>query len=414
MITRHAMTSIEAALADTRVVVVLGARQVGKSTLLGQVAAGESLKRELLTLDEQSVREAAAADPAGFVAGLETPVGIDEVQRVTDLMTEIKLRVDRDKTPGQFIITGSANLLAMSQVKESLAGRSEYLQLHPFSQGELRGRREDFVAELKNGHFPLIAGAPVGNETYAEVLAKGGYPEVQGRTPGRRARFFESYLEGILERDLAGLSDIVDHAGIRRLLRAIGAISSGELNIEGLSSDLGTPASTLKRHIELLEILFLVRRLPAWSNNLLARTIKRPKIYVADTGLLAYLLGADERRLGSDPGIKGKVLETFVAMELTRQISWLDDRPQLHHFRDRDQREVDIVIEHRDGSVTAVEVKAAATVRAPDLRGLIHLRDKLGDRFKAGALLYTGGRTVPFGDRLAAVPLIGLWAGSAS
>lgn len=411
MITRHAMSAVEAALADTRVVVVLGARQVGKSTLLEQVAAGESPRRELLTLDDQAVREAASADPAGFIAALVTPVGIDEVQRVPELMTEIKVRVDRDSDPGQFIVTGSANLLEMSQVRESLAGRSEYLRLHPFSQGELRGRREDFVLGLKEGRFPRITNAAVGNEAYAEALAKGGYPEVRERAPSRRARFFESYLEGILDRDLASLAGIGDQADIRRLLRAIGAVSSGELSIEGLGNDLGTPPTTLKRHIELLEILFLVRRLPAWSSNLLARTIKRPKIYVADSGLLTYLLGADERRLGSDADIRGKVFETFVAMELTRQISWLDDRPALHHFRDRDQREVDLVIEHRDGSVTAVEVKAAATVRERDLRGLVHLRDKLGNRFKAGALLYTGERTVPFGDRLAAVPLAGLWTG---
>lgn len=411
MVTRNAMASVEAALADTRVVVILGARQVGKSTLLEQVAAGESPKRELLTLDNQAVRESAAADPAGFIAGLETPVAIDEVQRVTELMTEIKLRVDRDGVPGQFIITGSANLLEMSQVKESLAGRSEYLRLHPFSQGELRGVLENFVPGLRAGRFPKVVDAPVGSESYAEMITKGGYPEVQRRPANRRARFFESYIEGILERDLAGLAGIADRSSVRRLLQAVGATSSCELNIEALSSDLGTPASTLKRHIELLEILFLVRRLPAWSNNLLSRTIKRPKIYVADTGLLAYLIGANERRLGSDADVTGKMLETFVAMELTRQISWLDDRPELHHFRDRDKREVDIVMEHRDGSVTAVEVKAAATVRERDLRGLVHLRDKLGDRFKAGALVYTGAHTVPFGDRLAAVPLAGLWGG---
>lgn len=157
-------------------------------------------------------------------------------------------------------------------------------------------------------------------------------------------------------------------------------------------------------------MLFLIRRLPAWSSNLLARSIKRPKVHVADTGLLAYLVGADERRIEADLNLGGMFYETFVAMELHRQISWLDDRPQLFHYRDRDQREVDIVIEHRDGSISAIEVKSAATVHQRDLRGLNHLKHKLGDKFKAGALLYTGANTVPFGDRLAAVPLTGLWA----
>ncbi len=410
LVTRHAQRAAEAALADTRVVVVLGARQVGKSTLLEQIAAAEHTGREVLTLDDQAVRAAATIDPTGFIATLKTPVAIDEIQRVPELMTEIKLRVDRDKAPGQFALTGSANLLEMKQVKDSLAGRAEYLRLHPFSQGELLGHRESFIPGLANGNFPSVTNAPVGRQAYAGILGKGGYPEVQERAAGRRQRFFESYLEGILERDLVSLGDVADRAAVARLLRAIGAISAAELNIDRLSNSLGTPASTIRRHVDLLETLFLLRRLPAWSNNLLARSIKRPKIHVADTGLLAYLAGADERRIEADLDLGGMFYETFVAMELQRQISWLDDRPELFHFRDHEQREVDIVVEYRDGSVSGVEVKSSATVRESDFRGLSHLKNKLGGRFKAGALIYTGANTVSFGDRLAAVPLSGLWA----
>jgi predicted AAA+ superfamily ATPase len=409
LVARHAQHAVEAALADTRVVVVLGARQVGKSTLLDQVASTEGAGREILTLDNQAVRAAATTDPTGFVAGLRTPVAIDEVQRVPELMTEIKLRVDRDGTPGQFAITGSANLLEMKQVKESLAGRAEYLRLHPFSQGEIAGTRETFVPDLADGSFPAIFDAAVGRQAYAEMLARGGYPEAQSRTTNRRARFFESYVEGIMDKDLATLGDVADRAVVARLLRAIGATSAEELNIERLSKTMGAPATTLRRHVELLETLFLIRRLPAWSNNLLARSIKRPKVHITDTGLLAYLVGADEQRIATDLDLGGMFCESFVAMELDRQISWLDDRPQLFHFRDRDQREVDLVLEHRDGSLTAVEVKSAATVHQRDFRGLAYLRDKLGQRFKAGALLYTGANSAPFGDRLAAVPMSGLW-----
>ena len=412
LVTRHAQGAVEDALADTRVVVLLGARQVGKSTLLGQVSDAERGSRKILTFDDQAVREAATDDPAGFVAGLETPIAIDEVQRVPAVMTEIKLRVDRDPAPGQFAITGSANLLEMKKVKESLAGRAEYLRLHPFSQGEMRGKRETFIAGLKQGRFPTVRNAPIGRREYAEVLARGGYPEAQDRPANRRARFFESYVEGILEKDLATLGDVADRALVARLLRAIAATSAAELNVERLSSSMGAPATTLRRHIELLETLFLIRRVPAWSSNLLSRTIRRPKVHVTDTGLLAYLAGADESRIETDLDLGGMFFESFVAMELLRQVSWLDDRPELFHFRDRDQREVDIVLEHRDGSVTAVEVKSAATVRKRDFRGLTHLRDKLGDAFKAGALLYTGESTVSFGDRMAAVPLSGLWAGA--
>jgi predicted AAA+ superfamily ATPase len=414
LITRHAQGAVEDALADTRVVVVLGARQVGKSTLLEQVAAAEDAGRELLTLDRQPTRAAARADPAGFVAELRTPVAIDEIQRVPELMTEIKLRVDRDKAPGQFAITGSANLLEMKQVKESLAGRAEYLRLHPFSQGEIVGRRETFVPDLAAGRFPVITDAPVGRRPHADLLARGGYPEVQDRSASRRARFFESYIQGILDKDLLTLGDVTDRASVALLLTAIAAVSASELNVDGLSRALGTPASTVRRHLDLLETLFLIRRVPAWSNNLLARSIRRPKIHIADSGLLAALIGADERRITSELDLGGTFYETFVAAEISRQISWLDDRPQMFHFRDRDQREVDILLEHRDGSVTAVEVKASATVHRRDFRGLTHLRDKLGARFKAGALVYSGATTVPFGDRLAAMPLPGLWSASSA
>lgn len=411
LLPRHAQAAVAAALADTRVVVLLGARQVGKSTLLMQVAAAEDAGRRLLTLDDQAIRAAATTDPAGFVAGLETPVAIDEIQRVPELMTEIKLRVDRDTTPGQFAITGSANLLEMSRVKDSLAGRAEYLRLHPFSQGELAGRPETFVERLARGEVPSVQDAPVGRPAYAERIARGGYPEVQRRAPGRRQRFFESYVEGVLERDLTSLGDVTDRADVARLLRAVGATSGAELNVERLSRSFGRPASTVRRHLDLLETLFLVRRLPAWSTSLLARTVRRPKLHVADTGLLAHLVGGDERRIEADLDVGGAFFETFVAMELARQVSWLEDRPELFHFRDRDGREVDVVIAHRDGTVSGVEVKAAATIGADDFRGLRHLRDRLGEAFVSGVVLYTGAGTVPFGDRLTAVPVQGLWAG---
>lgn len=383
---------------------------MGKSTLLEQVAAAEGKGRTILTFDDQAVREAALADPAGFVAGLETPVALDEVQRVPEIMTEIKLRVDQDKSPGQFLITGSANLLEMKKVKESLAGRAEYLRLHPFSQGELLAKQETFIPRMFEGAFPQISGAPVGRKAYAAMLATGGYPEVQARQPNRRARWFESYLEGIIERDLATLADVADRTNVTTLLRAIAAISANELVIEGLSNSLKLTGNTLRRHIDLLETLFLVKKLPAWSSNLLSRTVKKPKIYITDTGLLAHLVGANEKRLETDLPLGGIFFESFVAMELQRQISWQDERPALFHFRDQKQREVDVVLERNDGAVVGIEVKAAATIEKKDFNGLRHLRDKLGDRFKGGALIYCGAHTVPFGDRLAAVPLSGLWA----
>lgn len=410
LLTRHALETVQAAISDTRVTVILGARQVGKSTLIEQLAQVEGAGRRLLTLDDQAARLAATTDPAGFIAQLELPAAIDEVQRAPELMTEIKLRVDRDQAPGQILLTGSANLLEMRKVKETLAGRAEYVRLYPFSQGELFGCRESFLDRLPHGEFPEVRDAPVGRGAHAEMFAKGGFPEAQRRAPSRRARFFESYLEGVFDKDAVALGDASEPAELLRLLKALGAVSASELNVDGLSSTTGIPASTLRRRIDLLEALFLIKRVPAWRNNLLARVIKRPKVHLLDTGLLSYLVSADERRIESDMDLGGKFYETFVAMELHKQVSWTVDRPEIHHFRDRDGREVDLVLEYRDGSVVCVEVKASATVRESDLRGLKHLRKALGDRFKAGVLIYAGPDTVRFGDRIAAVPLSGLWA----
>lgn len=406
---RHALDAVAAALEDTRVIVILGARQVGKSTLISQLERVEGRKREILTLDNQAVRAAAIADPAGFMAGLDLPVAIDEIQRAPELMTEIKLRVDADESPGQVVLTGSANLLEMRQVKETLAGRAEYIRLFPFSQGELNGQHESFIPRLAAGEFPEVKGAPVGRRHHAQMLATGGFPEAQHRNAPRRARFFESYLDGVMEKDSIALGDISEPAAVTRLLRAVGAISSSELNIDMLSSSTATPASTIRRRVDLLETLFLIKRIPAWGSNLLSRAIKRPKIHVIDTGLLAYLVSADETRIENELDLGGMFYESFVAMELQKQASWQDDRPELFHFRDRDGREVDLVLEFRDGSVIAIEVKSSATVHEHDFRGLNHLREKLGSQFKAGALVYSGADTVKFGDRLAAVPISGLW-----
>lgn len=409
LLDRHVRPQVIAALGDTRVVVVLGARQVGKSTLVEQIATRDH-PATVLTLDDQATREAAISDPTGFVAGLDRPAVIDEVQRARDLLLAIKRRVDEDPTPGQFLLTGSANILTAPRIADALTGRAEYHRLHPFSQGELRGRREDFVPGLFEGAFPQLAGQPPGRGPYAGTIAGGGYPEARARAEDRRWRFFESYVDTIIGRDLATLSGVHDSATVRRLLDGLAATSGSLLNFDGLSRDTGVPANTLRSHADLLETLFLVARVQPWHSNLLSRVLKTPKAYVTDTGLLSYLIGANEQRITDDGQVAGLMFETFVAVELQRQARWLPDPPKLFHYRDRDQREVDVVLERRDGSVAGVEVKAAASATRSDFRGLRHLRERLGDRFKAGALVYTGEATVPFGDRLAAVPLSGLWS----
>lgn len=411
MIARSLEPRVLEALDDTRVVVVLGARQVGKSTLVEQIARNR-LGSRVLSLDDAGTRDAAASDPTGFIADHDTPVVIDEVQRVPDLLLAIKARVDRDRRPGQYLLTGSANVLTAPRIADALTGRAEYLRLGPFTQSELSGSGNAFVTDLLDGRWPTVWGEGVGRRAYAEIVAAGGYPDARERSDVRRARFFSSYLETVIERDLSSLAQVHDQANVRQLMLALAAMSSSLLNIDGLARDLALSASTVRAHARLLETLFLIVRLPAWSTNLLSRTIKTPKVFVADSGLLCHLSGAGPERLVDDGNLAGPAFETFVTTELLRQAQWQLDVPSAFHFRDRDGREVDLVLERRDGSVAGVEVKAAASVTTADFRGLRHLRDKLGKRFKLGAVLYTGEQPLPFGDRLAAVPMSGLWAKS--
>jgi predicted AAA+ superfamily ATPase len=406
---RHVRPDVVEALADTRVVVVLGARQVGKSTLVERIATHDR-PAAVLTLDDRATRQAARDDPTGFIADLTTPVVVDEVQRAPDLLLAIKQRVDEDRRPGQFLLTGSANILTAPRIADALTGRAEYYRLWPFSQGELRGVREAFIPSLFAGAFPQIAGAPVGRRAHASMLIAGGYPEAQRRTGRRRVRFFESYLDTIIQRDLSSIAKVHEQGNVRRLLESTASISGSLMNYDALSRDLGLPASTLRTHSDLLETLFLIRRLRPWHHNLLSRVIKTPKVYVADSGLLAYLIGADEKRLEHESGVTGMLFETFVVTELLRQCEWQTEPISLHYYRDKDGREIDAVLERRDGTVIGIEAKSAASVSARDFSGLRRARDALGGRFKAGAVIYTGANTLPFGDRLAAIPLSGLWA----
>jgi predicted AAA+ superfamily ATPase len=408
MIARALEPRVLEALADTRVVVVLGARQVGKSTLVERIA-GTRLGARVLTLDDAATRDAAAVDPTGFIVDRATPLVIDEVQRVPDLLLAIKARVDRDSTPGQFLLTGSADILTAPRLADALTGRAEYLRLGPFTQSELHGSGGSLVSDLLNGRWPSISGAEAGRRAYAELVAAGGYPEARERTEARRARFFTSYLDTVIRRDLSSIARVHDQENVRRLLSATAATSAALMNIDSLARDLALPASTLRAHTSLLETLFLISRLDAWSTNLLNRAIKTPKVLIADSGMLCHLTGAGAERLATDGEVAGPAFETFVATELLRQAAWQEDPPRLFHYRDRDGREVDIILERRDGAVAGVEVKSAASVAAGDFRGLRYLRDRLGARFTAGIVLYAGEHTLPFGDRLAAVPIRGLW-----
>jgi uncharacterized protein len=394
-------------MGSARAVALLGPRQAGKSTLAKMLVDGP-LPADYLTLDDEPERSAASSDPAGYVAAMGRRTVIDEIQRAPDLLLAIKSRLDRDRSPGQFLLTGSANLRRIPTVADALPGRVDYLTLWPLTQGEIAERREDFLERLFAGDVVSITDAPIGRHEYAERLLTGGFPEARAREDVERVRFFQSYVDTIVDRDIGDTARVQDPATVGTLLRLIAARSGSLARYEALGRDARIDGKTAKSHLDVLERLFLVRVRRPWHVNLGKRQVKAPKLYVADTGLLAGLVGADPQRVQNDNGLAGALFETFVATELERQASWSAQPLTFWHYRDG-PREVDVVVERPSGEIVAIEVKAGATVRRHDFAGLTHLRDRLGERLVAGVVLYAGQRTLPFGDRLWAVPLQGLW-----
>jgi hypothetical protein len=410
LIARHIRPLVVGALSQARVVCLLGARQAGKTTLVQSIAAKDHPAR-YVSLDDPGARELARADPVGFISGAER-LAIDEVQRAPDLLLAIKRVVDADNTRGRFLLTGSANILTLPSVADALPGRVAYLTLWPFSNNELIGSPGTFLENSFAGRVPTVESAPAGRPGYAEIVVRGGFPEAVEAGTVERRRFFADYASSILGREVGDLASVKDTGASARVLRLVAARSGALTNLSSIGRELGIDHKTVANHLRALEQLFLIVRLPAWHTNLGHRVVRTAKLHVADTGMLCSLIGVDAKRLETDGGIAGSMFETFVVNEVVRQASVSDLGPllSLRHYRDRRGHEVDLVIEHADGHVVAIEVKASATPRLRDISGLTQLRDQLGERFRLGILLHLGPDTIPLGDRISAVPLAGLWS----
>ncbi|MCK4548280.1 MAG: ATP-binding protein [Candidatus Eisenbacteria sp.] len=414
MIRRNITRPLLEALADRPVVLVNGARQTGKSTLV-QWLARDLHPARYVTLDDATVLAAAREDPPGFLQGFEGPVILDEVQRVPELFLAIKTEVDRDRSPGRFLLTGSADVLLLPRLSESLAGRMEIHTLWPLSQGEIESVQEEFVDAVFARSAKLVPGPRLDRADLLDRILAGGYPDViSRRSPSRRAAWFGSYVTTILQRDVRDLANIEHLTTMPRLLALLAARVGSLLNFSEISRSLGLPQSTLKRYVALFETAFLFQPLPAWSGNLGMRLIKSPKVMLNDSALAAHLMGLDRRRLRKQPSLAGPLLEGFVVTELRKQVGWSRTQPRLFHFRTPAGQEVDIVLEDAAGSVVGIEVKASASVRADDFKGLRALRDALGSRFVRGIVLYTGFESVAFGPKLSAQPITVLWRTSSS
>lgn len=408
MFRRNIKDRLHEALADTPVVLLNGARQTGKTTL------AEELSRELggnyFTLDDATVLAAATADPVGFLKRQEGMTVIDEVQKAPGLFPAIKRQVDRDRRPGKFLLTGSANVLMLPKVSESLAGRIEIVTLWPFSQGELEGRREKFIDAVFSKDMPrFIKGKPAEREI-EECVLTGGYPEAVARSVlERRQAWFGAYITTILQRDVRDLSHIVGLTDMPRLLSLLAVRSGGLLNMSEVSRSTGIAHTTLRRYLSLLETTFLVQLLPAWSTNRSKRLVKSPKLHLIDSGMAAQLSGVMNREQPGDRQFFGHLLETFVVMELRKQMTWNKTYGSMFYFRTPSGQEVDAVLEDVTGRIVGIEVKSSASVSDKDFSGMKALAGLAGKRFHRGIVLFDGDAEVPFSDRFIAMPISALW-----
>ncbi len=401
-------TKLLAALADTRVVLLNGARQTGKSTLVQLVAAQRGGR--YLTLDDPATAGLARSDPTALVREAGHFMVIDEVQHAPELFPAIKRVVDADGRPGRFLLTGSANVFLLPRLAESLAGRIEILPLRPLSQGELADNEANLVDALFDA-TPWQAGSQTLDRVgVCERVIAGGFPEAVARTPGeRRDAWFRSYVASLLQRDVRDLANIEGLTDILRLLGLLAARSSALMNMSEVSRAAGIAHSTLRRYLALLEATFIFQPLPAWSNNLGKRFVKSPKIHLLDSGLAAHLRGdVDAPALAQSPNL-GPLLETFVVQEVRKLLGWSRHAATPYHFRTAIGQEVDLVLEAPGQRIAGIEVKASSNVSQGDFSGLRTLAETAGDKFVGGVVLYLGEQRLPFADKLWALPISALW-----
>ncbi len=400
---RHATDRAQVILSDTPVLGIIGPRQSGKTTLAREIGGD----RRFISLDNAATRAAALADPISVLRDVDSAI-IDEIQHAPELMLTIKETIDSDRRPGRFIVTGSANILTIQKMQESLAGRIELLTLLPLSQDELEDNGPaHFLDGLFAGDRFLEAGR---DRALTGRVLTGGYPDAITRQNERRRDWFAAYARAVVERDLPDIANVERVADLSRLLQMLALVNGQPVNATELGRRLQIDRKTAQRYLALVEQIFVIRTLPAWSTNAVRQLMKAPKMHFVDSGLAAAVANITAPALDEDRTRFGNLLESFVLAELDKQCAWSNGRYAFSHYRDKDKAEVDIVVENQDGRIAGIEVKAAATVGRKDFAGLTKLAAAAGDRYAGGVVLYDGEQSLPFGEGKRAVPISALWS----
>lgn len=406
-ITRNIRSKLQKAIARSPIVFIKGPRQSGKTTLIKELTG-----YHFVTLDDFRLLQSALDDPMGFIAQMPKPLIIDEIQRAPHLFLAIKHDIDQNRTPGRYVLTGSANPLQLSKVSDSLAGRIEFLTLYPFSQGELLGITDSFIDRAWSDESLMqLECEKIDKTILYQRIVTGGYPSVQDKSLEDQEQWFHDYIATILQKDIIDLAGIEHIKDIPKLLSLCASRAGSLVNISELSRDAQLSSTTLHRYVIMLEILFIIIMQQAWSNNLAKRVIKAPKSYLVDTGLLCWLrMMTVERMMKGVEHDKGHIIENFIVNELMKQITWNQNRTQLYHFRSSSNQKVDIILERIDGKIIGIEVKSNQHVSAKDCKGLEYLKNSVPHLWHRGIVLYGGDVAIPLGDGIIGLPISSLWA----
>lgn len=403
MYQRYLDQKLRESLEESPVVLINGARQTGKSTL---VQTHLNKTHAYYTLDDYTILSAIKSDPYNFLVSQKTPIILDEIQRAPEAFIALKRIVDERREPGRFVLTGSANILMLPKLADSLAGRMEVLTLWPLSSAEIFGGSSQLVADLLSGAFLEFIPPKLGAVNLTQNILTGGYPEVVRRsTLSKRNNWFKGYIQTLLTRDVQDLAGIERIAQLPILLNILAARAGGLLNVSELSRSSQIPLTTLNRYLKIFEMLYLIVYLQPWHSNIGKRFVKSPKLYLSDVGLLSFLLGMSEEHILQRPDLWGHILENFVVMEFIKHQSWLTIRFNVYHYRTENNEEIDLIVETDQGDMLAIEVKASKTIDKRSLKAIKGLQAALPHKTIKGFVIYTGEKVIPLAQDIWALPL---------